>query len=132
MRTLRAFALTIAALTLLACETPTDPASQLLALSSNGSVLTLTNPNSWPVFYSVVDPNWLALGDRELALSAPCADPACPHVLARSSVRVPYSAIGGYHAGLASVQITQWRLSRSSSGDYRAIDVRSDEANIQP
>ncbi len=133
MRKLWALALTIASLTLLACETPTDPASQLLALSSDGSALTLTNPNSWPVFYMAVDPNILAVASGTIADFALCTDPAsCPRVAAKSSVRVPYAEIAGYHAGQASVQITQWRLRRSSSGDYEATDVQSADVNIQP
>jgi hypothetical protein len=133
MRKLRALALTIASVTLLACETPTDPASQLLALSSDGSALTLTNPNSWPVFYMAVDPSLLAVASGTIADFALCSDPpSCPRVAAKSSVRVPYEEIAGYHAGQASVHITQWRLRRSSSGAYEPNDVQAVDANIQP
>ena len=128
MGKLRTPALIVAALTLLACETPTQPSSQLLTLSSDGTALTLTNRNSWPVFYMVVDPNMLALLDFAL-----CEDPAtCPRVAAKSSVRVPYTDIIGYHPGQAAVHFTQWRLRQNSSGDYDATDIQGADANIQP
>ena len=133
MRTLRALALTIASLTLLACETPTNPASQLLAISSDGNALTLTNPNSWPVFYMVADPGLLAVASGVISDFALCTDPpTCPRVAGKSSVRVPYSHIAGYHAGQAAVRLTQWRIHRGSSGDYEATDIQSLDANIQP
>ena len=132
MRTLRAIALTLAALTLLACETPTAPASQPLVVSSDGSALTLTNSNSWPVFYMALDPNILAVASGTIADFALCANPAsCPSVPGKSNVRVPYTDIAGYYPGLSSVQVTQWRLRRSSTGDYAVIDVQSVDANIQ-
>ena len=130
MRMLRALALTITSVTLLACETPTAPASQLLSLSSNGSALTLTNPNSWPVFYMAMDSNLLTALAGDFAL---CTDPpSCPRVAAKSSVRVPYTEIAGYRSGLAAVHIIQWRLRRSASGDYEATDVHWVDTNIQP
>lgn len=132
MRTLRAIALTLASLTLLACETPTAPASQPLVLSSDGTALTLTNSNSWPVFYMAIDPNILALASGTIADFALCTDPVtCPRVAGKSSVRVPYAEIAGYHAGLASVHVTQWRLRRGSTGDYEPVDVQAVDANIQ-
>ena len=132
-RTLWPLGLILASLTMLACQTPTDPASQLLALSSDGSALTLTNANAWPVFYMVEDPNLLAALDGVISDFALCTDPAaCPRVAAKSSVRVPYSEIAGYHPGLAAVHFTQWRLRRSSSGDYEAADIQWADANIQP
>ena len=125
---LRALALTCASLTLLACETPTSPASQRLTLSSDGSALTLRNPNSWPVFYLLLDPDILAGVDYVL-----CTDPAtCRRVAAKSSARVPYTEIVGYHAGQVAILLTQWRIRRSSSGDYEATDVQSFEASLQP
>jgi len=132
MRTLRALALTLASLTLFGCETPTSPTSQRLLVSSDGRALTLTNPNSWPVFYMAIDPNTLAVASGSLADFALCTNPsACPRVAAKASVRVPYVEIGGYHVGQAAVRVTQWRLRRSSSGDYEATDIQSLDAAIQ-
>ena len=127
MRKLRTVALTIASLTLLGCETPTAPASQLLSVSSDGSAITLTNSNSWPVFYMMVDPNMLALLDFAL-----CTDPACPQVAAKSIVHVPYGDIIGYHPGQTAVRLMQWRLRRNSSGTYEATDIKGTDATIQP
>ena len=124
---LRVFVLTCASLTLLACETPTSPPSQLLTASSDGSALTLTNPNSWPVFYMAMDPYVLA-GDYTL-----CTDPpACPRVAAKSIARVPYTELVGYRTGQTAIHLIQWRIRRSSSGGYEATDVHSFDANLQP
>ena len=133
MGKLRALTLTLASLALLGCETPTAPASRPLALSSDGSTLTITNPNSWPVFYMVVDPNILALASGTIADFSLCTDPTtCPRVAAKSSVRVAYAEIVGYHAGQSAVRLTQWRLRRNSGGGYEATDIQSTDANIQP
>ena len=130
---LRVLALTCASLTLLACETPTSPASQLLKLSSDGSAFTLTNPNSWPVFYRAFNPNILAGVDGAIGDYALCTNPpTCPRVAAKSRVRVPYTDIDGYYAGQVAIQLTQWRIRRTSSGDYEATDVQSFDANLQP
>lgn len=129
MSMLRIFVLTCASLTLLACETPTSPPSQLLTVSSDGIAITLTNSNSWPVFYMTMNPFWTArAGDFTL-----CTDPpVCARVPAKSTVRVPYTEIAGYHAGELGFQLTQWRIRLSSSGHYEATDVQSFEASLQP
>ncbi|HEY2374983.1 MAG TPA: hypothetical protein VGH98_03315 [Gemmatimonadaceae bacterium] len=132
MRTSRALALALAALTLLACETSTSPVSQRLVVTSDGTALTLTNTNSWPVFYMAVDPNFLATtASGTVADFALCDDPSsCPRVAAKSSVRVPYSEIAGYHVGQTAVRVTQWRLQRSSSGNYEATDIQSADLDL--
>lgn len=132
MRMLRLLALTSASLALLACETPTAPASQRLGLSSDGAALTLTNPNSWPVFYLTMDPNILAGVDGIITDYALCTDPpTCARVAAKSTVRVPYTHIDGYHAGQVAVHLTQWRIRRRSSGEYEATDIQSFDATLQ-
>src|SRR5436190_5298926 len=127
MRNPRVLAFALATLTLLACETPTSPASQPLQVEADGSALTLQNPNGWPVFYMAVNPGYLAANSNGLIADfALCTDPAsnCPQVIARGMVRIPYSAIFGYYAGQSSVRVTQWRVQRRSWGEYEAVDVK--------
>lgn len=127
MRTIRLFAVALATLTLVACETPTAPA-QRLTVSTDGSALTLRNPNVWPVFYMAIDPNMLALADFAL-----CTDPAssCPRVAALGTARFPYSEISGYHSGQTQARVIQWRLQRRTSGDYDATDIQSIDVSLR-
>ena len=133
MRNRRIFAVALATLTLLGCETPTSPASQLLTVTADGSALTLKNPNSWPVFYMVVDPGFLASANGIIADYALCTDPAsnCPRVAARGTVRVPYADIFGYYAGLSNIRVTQWRVHRRPSGEYEATDIQYVDASLR-
>jgi len=115
----RIFALAFAATAVSACETPTNSTSQPLAVSADATTLTLQNPNGWPVFY-------LATNPASLADYALCMDPtSCPKVAARASVRVPLTEVAGYQAGMTGVDVFQYRLQRSISGDYQATDTRS-------
>ena len=134
MRNLRVLALALATRTLLACATPTSPASQLLDVEADGSALTLKNPNGWPVFYIAVNPGYLASSAKGvIADFALCTDPSsnCPRVAARATVRVPYAEIAGYYVGLPSVQVTQWRVQRRSSGEYVATDIQYRDAPLR-
>jgi hypothetical protein len=108
-----------AAVALSACATPTNTATQLLAVTADATTLTLQNLNGWPVFY-------LATNPASLADYALCTDPAsCPKVDARASVRVPLTDVIGYQVGTASIEVFQYRLQRNVSGDYEATDLRS-------
>jgi hypothetical protein len=69
---------------------------------------------------------YLAINPASLADYALCMDPtSCPKVAARGSARVSLAEVAGYQVGMASVQVSQWRLERSLSGDYEATDMRS-------
>lgn len=127
MRTIRLFAVALATLTLVACETPTAP-PQRLTVSSDGGALTLRNPNAWPVFYMAIDANTLALADFAL-----CTDPAssCPRVAAFGTARLPYSDILGYHGGQTQARVIHWRLQRRTSGDYDATDIQSIDVSLR-
>jgi hypothetical protein len=119
MRYPRTFAVAFAAVALSACETATKTTSLPLAVTADATALTLQNPNAWPVFY-------LAINPASLADYALCMDPtSCPKVAARGSARVSLAEVAGYQVGMASVQVSQWRLERSLSGDYEATDMRS-------
>jgi hypothetical protein len=134
MRNPRVLGLALATLTLLACETPTSPPSQLLHVEADGSALTLKNPNDWPLFYIAANEGFLAASAKGvIADFALCTDPSsnCPRVAARATIRVPYAEIVGYYAGLPSVHITQWRVQRRSSGEYAAMDIRSLDAPLR-
>jgi hypothetical protein len=128
MRNLRSFAVALATLTLLACEAPTSTASQLLAVSADGTALALRNPNAWPVFYLAVDPNFLALADFALCTNP---DSDCPRVPAFGTVRVPYTDIAGNHTGQTTVRVMQWRLQRTASGEYEATDLLWTDVALQ-
>ena len=122
MRTKLTIAFAIALVTLSSCRSTTSPTTRFLTVSTDGSAMTLQNPNAWPVFYFAVDPNFLALLDFVL-----CSDPSssCPRVPALGTSRVPYSDIAGYHDGQKDVVIYQWRLERKSDGTYTTTDLRT-------
>ena len=125
MRHPRLLALAFAALAFSACETPTNASSLPLAVTADATALSLSNPNGWPLFYLAINPNSLA----DYAL---CTDPqSCPSVAARGSARVPLTDIAGYESGISGVQVTQWRLQRSVSGDYEATDIRSVNVSLR-
>ena len=121
--------LALAAGTILGCSSPTSTTSELLSLSSNGSTLTLENPNNWTVFYMALNANQLALFD-----GAMCDDPSstCPRVPPRSSISIPYDHIWAYSPGThITVQVVQWRLEPQLNGRYRTTQVQSQQTELQ-
>jgi len=100
-----------------------SPSYEPLRVSSNGSQVTLENPNSIPIYYMLANPGFLALADF-----APCVSPSCPNVPARSAVHVPYDEIVGYDAAETMATLWQWRLTIDVSGNneqsgFGATDV---------
>ena len=110
----------LVAVALLGCTSPTEPA-QLRVLAAANTV-TLENPNPWPVFYLLANPEFLAVVDLAL-----CEDPAssCPRVPPRGSAHVAYSDILGYAAGETQATLWQWRLVRQLDGTYRSSDLQT-------
>lgn len=108
------------AVTLLACTSPTEP-RQLRVLAAANTV-TMENPNTWPVYYLLANPQFLAVVDLAL-----CEDPAspCPRVPPRGTVHVAYSDIVGYAAGETEATLWEWRLVRQLDGTYRSSDVQT-------
>ena len=103
-----------------ACSSATEPHSTQLRASSDGSAVTLENPNDWAIYYVIVNPNLLAVMDW-----APCTDAAtCPHVTAHGSFRVAYADIGGYQSGETTATIYQWRVRRRLTGEYETTDLQ--------
>ena len=110
----------LVAVALLACTSPTEP-RQLRVLAAANTV-TMENPNAWPVFYLLANPEFLAVVNL-----AVCEDPSsqCPRVPPRGSVHVAYSDILGYAAGETSATLWQWRLVRQLDGTYRSSDFQT-------
>ena len=108
------------AVTLLACSSPTEP-RQLRVLAAANTV-TMENPNEWPVFYLLANPQFLAVVDLAL-----CEDPAspCPRVPPRGTVHVAYADIVGYAAGETEATLWEWRLVRQLDGTYRSSDLQT-------
>ena len=106
----------------LACNSPTGTDSRQLRAIGAANTVTIENPNDWPVFYLVGNPNFLALADLVL-----CQDPAsdCPRVQPRGTVHVTYADIVGYEAGETEATLMQWRLERQVDGTYRSRDFQS-------
>lgn len=115
----------LVAVTLLACASPTEP-RQLRVLAA-ASTVTMENPNVWPVFYLLANPEFLAVVDLAL-----CEDPAspCPRVPPRGSVHVAYSDIVGYAADETQATLWQWRLVRQPDGTYRSIDLQATTVSL--
>ena len=118
MNSLRA----LLAVVVLACSSPTGTEPRDLHVIAAANVVTMENPNDWPVFYLVVNPNFLALADFAL-----CENPAsdCPRVPARGTAHVAYTDIAGYEAGETAATLWQWRLERQLDNTYRAKDFKS-------
>src|SRR5690242_2870746 len=104
---------------LLACSSLTGTEPRQLRVVAAANTVTMENPNDWPVFYLVANPNFLALADFAL-----CEDPSanCPRVPARGTVHVAYTDIAGYQAGETEAMLWQWRLERQLDGTYKAKD----------
>ena len=107
-------------LSVLACNSPTEPRQLRVVAAAN--TVTMVNPNDWPVFYVLANPQFLALLDL-----AVCENPAsaCPRVPPRGSVHVAYSEILGYVAGESEATLMQWRLERQRDGTYRSRDFQT-------
>lgn len=104
----------------LGCSSPTGTEPRELRVIAAAGTVTMENPNSWPVFYLVANPNFLALADFAL-----CEDPAanCPRVPARGTAHVAYADIAGYEPGETEATLWQWRLERQLDGTYRSRDL---------
>jgi hypothetical protein len=109
------------AVTVLACNSPTGTDARQLRVIAAASTVTMENPNDWPVFYLIANPQFLALADFLL-----CDDPAlpCPRVPPRETVRVRYADIAGYETGETEATLSQWRLERQADGTYRSVDFQ--------
>jgi len=106
-----------------ACNSPTNPSYQPLSPSSNGTVVTLENPNAVPIYYMLANPRFLAVADL-----ATCMNPSCPNVPAHGAVHVPYTQIAGYDQSESTATLLQWRLTVSHNrtnqqSDFGAVDV---------
>lgn len=110
------------AIPVLACSSPTGTEPRQLRVIAAANTVTMENPNDWPVFYIVANPNFLALADFAL-----CEDPAsnCPRVPARGTAHVAYTDIAGYVAGETEATVMEWRLERQLDGTYRAKDFQT-------
>ena len=117
MRSLRVLGLLSVAV--LACSSVTGTEPRQLRVTAAANTVTIENPNDWPVFYIVANPNFLALADFAL-----CEDPTanCPRVPARGTAHVAYTDIAGYEAGETEATLMQWRLERQLDGTYKAKD----------
>ena len=104
--------LLMSAVCLAACDSPTSLSYEPLRVSSNGSEVTLENPNSVPIYYMLANPEFLALADFAL-----CVSPSCPNVPARSTLHVPYTQIAGYDAAETTATLWQWRLTVDVAGN---------------
>jgi hypothetical protein len=96
----------------------------MLRIATSDVGLTLENPNPWPVFYAIADPNFLALSFADFGL---CADPRtdCPRVPPYGSVKVPYRAATGFQPGDTELLVTQWLLQKQSDGTYIPTQIQS-------
>jgi hypothetical protein len=121
MKSMRALA-GLSAVAVFACSSPTGTEPRQLRVIATANTVTMENPNDWPVFYLVANPNFLALADFAL-----CEDPAsnCPRVPARGTAHVAYTDIAGYEAGETEAALWQWRLVRQLDGTYRATDFQT-------
>lgn len=106
----------------LACSSPTGTEPRPLRVVAAANTVTIENPNAWPVFYLVANPQFLALVDFAL-----CEDPSssCPRVPPRGSVHVAYTDIAGYEPGETEATLMQWRLERQVDGTYRSRDFQT-------
>lgn len=120
MKSLRVLAW-LFAVTVLSCNSPTGTGARQLRVIAAASTVTMENPNDWPVFYLIANPQFLALADLLV-----CNDPAlpCPRVPPRETVRVRYADIAGYEAGETEATLWQWRLERQADGTYRSVDFQ--------
>jgi hypothetical protein len=107
---------------LLACNSPTSADARQLRAVAAASTVTIENPNDWPVFYLLANPQWLALVDL-----AVCNDPtsSCPRVPGHGTVHVAYGSIAGYQAGETEATLWQWRLERQADGSYQSKDFQA-------
>jgi hypothetical protein len=121
MKSLRALA-SLSAVAALACSSPTGTEPRQLRVIATANTVTMENPNAWPVFYIVANPNFLALADFAL-----CEDPAsnCPRVPAKGTAHVAYADIAGYEVGETEATLMEWRLERQLDGSYRAKDFQT-------
>ena len=118
--------LCLLAVTVLACNSPTEP-GQLRILAAANTV-TMENPNPWPVFYLLANPQFLAVADLAL-----CEDPAspCPRVPPRGTVHIAYSDIVGYANGETEATLWQWRLVRQLDGTYQSSDLHTTTVTLR-
>lgn len=110
------------------CRDAIAPDSTPLGFTSNGTAVTLTNANGWPMYYMVVDPNTLALLDYVL-----CTNPAssCPRVPAHGSVQLTYDQILGHSSGSTKAQLIEYRLELTSPGHYEQRDFQTRTFDLQ-
>jgi hypothetical protein len=110
------------AVCILACNSPTGTDSRQLRVIAAANTVTIENPNDWPVFYLLANPNFLALADLFL-----CEDPTsdCPRIPPRGTVHVAYADIVGYEAGEREATLMEWRLERQVDGTYRSRDSQA-------
>ena len=113
LRLLRHSLLAAFCLALPACRSSVEPAGAPLDFASDNAAITLTNPNPWPVYYTTMDPEFLALYD-----GIPCPDPTlnCQHVPANGSLRIPFTDIMGFSASSTKVLLWEYRLVPKKSG----------------
>ena len=121
LRSLRGLAGLLAA-AVVACNSPTGTEPRQLRVTAASNTVTMENPNDWPVFYMIANPQFLALVDFAL-----CEDPTadCPRVPARGTAHVAYNDIAGYTDGEAEATLWEWRLVRQLDGTYRANDLQT-------
>lgn len=107
-----------------ACHDPAGPNERPLSVFTDGANLTLANGNRVPIFYSVVNPDILALAN---SVFMPCNDPtsSCPRVSPGGTIRMPYGEIPGYQGDESTIAVSQWRLIPNSDGKFTVTDFRS-------
>lgn len=113
LRLLRLSLICVLGLALPGCRSTVEPASVPLDFTSDNAAITLTNSNPWPVYYAMMDPEFLALYD-----GVPCSDPTlnCQHVPANGSQRIPFTQIMGFSASSTKVLLWEYRLVPKNSG----------------
>lgn len=122
MKTFRALPCALLGLAALACNSPTGTDSRELRVVAAANAVTMENPNDWPVFYLLANPQFLAVADLVL-----CENPnsSCERVPARGSSHVAYTSIVGFQAGEREATLWQWRLERQVDGTYRSTNFHA-------
>ncbi len=105
----------------LACGDPASVTQDQLTIQATGREVVLSSTAAQPTFYLVVERETAALINFYTCIN----QPQCQSVPAGSTVRVPYSEITGYHAGVSQEAVVYWwRAVRTPTGP-RVDSLRS-------
>ncbi len=119
--------LVAAMLAVSSCRSTTAPSADpvpdpVVQSSASEDGLKLVNPTDKTIYYTAFERTWATNG---LFIWAACTEPdSCPSVAPGATVKIPYSAIGGYKPGASEAIVYFWELVPGNDG-YRTDKIQS-------